>query len=29
MEAASLADLVRLSEKLGIKVSHSRRTGMR
>ena len=29
MAAASLADLVRISEKLGIEVSHSRRTGMR
>jgi len=29
MAAASLADLVRISEKLGIKVSHSRRTGKR
>jgi FixJ family two-component response regulator len=29
MAAASLPDLVRISEKLGIKVSHSRRTGTR
>lgn len=29
MAADSLADLVRISEKLGIEISHSRRTGMR